>query len=63
LPICLEQSRQDPNAVATLVKIKSANSYERQKMLETTGWATMPGAGEPNTAVATACLKELSASF
>ncbi len=63
LPFCLQQSQQDLNATATLSSIKLAPSYERQVMLENTGWATMPGEEDPNKAVATACLKELSASF
>lgn len=63
LPICLEQSKQDPSVIAMLADIKSAETYERREMLVKTGWATMPGTTEPNSAVATACLQKLSASF
>lgn len=63
LPICLAQVEQDPLASVALSEIKQANTYERRDRLMKTGWATMPGADEPNLNVANACLRELSASF
>ena len=63
VPICLEQSKQDPAATETLAKIKSATKYKRSQMVINSGWATMPGSGDPNRGVATACLDKLAARF
>ena len=63
VPICLEQSRQDPQAVATLAEMKELSSYRRADMLMETGWATMPGANEPNRSLASACVDKLEAQF
>lgn len=63
VPICLEQSRQDPQEGAKLAKLKDANSYARGQMLMDVGWATMPGAEVPDRSVARACASELSAQF
>ncbi len=63
VPICLEQSKQDPAATETLAKIKSATKYKRSQMVMNSGWATMPGSGDPSRGVATACLEKLAARF
>ena len=63
VPICLEQSSQDPQVVATLAQLKDTSSYQRSDMLMKAGWATMPGSSEPNRNVAKACIKVLSAQF
>ena len=63
VPICIEQSKQDPQASETLVELKNANSYQRSDMLMKAGWATMPGSSEPNRNVAKACIKVLAAQF
>ena len=63
VPICLERSKQDPSATETLAKIKAASKYKRNQMVMNTGWATMPGSGDPNRGVATACLDKLAAQF
>ena len=62
-PICVEQARQDPEIASMLAGVGAARSYERGKMLMETGWATMPGAAEPDRDVANACWNALSAKL
>jgi hypothetical protein len=63
VPICIQQSSQDPQVVETLAHLKDASSYQRSDMLMKAGWATMPGSSEPNRNVAKACIKVLAAQF
>ncbi|MHC4108982.1 MAG: hypothetical protein ACYSTY_12955 [Planctomycetota bacterium] len=63
VPICLEQSRLDPQAVATLAQLKDTSSYQRSDMLMKAGWATMPGSSDPNRFVAKACMEKLATQF
>ncbi|MSO77157.1 MAG: hypothetical protein EXQ87_09650 [Alphaproteobacteria bacterium] len=63
LPICLEQSKQDPLLVKTLAQLKEAASYQRSDVLMKAGWATMPGTSDPNRNLASACVDKLAASF
>jgi dienelactone hydrolase len=63
VPICLEQSKQDPQSMETLALLKAANSYERSDMLMKAGWATMPGSTDPNSGVARACIAQLATQF
>jgi hypothetical protein len=63
VPICLEQSKQDPQVIKTLTLLKDASSYQRSDMLMKAGWATMPGSSDPNRNVASACMDKLAAQF
>lgn len=63
VPICVEQSNQDPKVVETMAQLKDASSYQRSNLLMQTGWATMPGSTDPNRQVAAACMAELAAQF
>jgi hypothetical protein len=63
VPICIEQSRLDPNAGVKLAQLQETSSYKRPDMLMEAGWATMPGATESSKSVATACMKELATRF
>lgn len=63
VPICLEQSSQDPQVVAMLADLKDTTSYQRSEMLMKAGWATMPGSSDPNRDVARACMEKLAAKF
>ena len=63
VPVCVEQSRLDPNATAMLASLKDETSYKRSDMLMKTGWATMPGSTDPDRAVAKACMDTLAAQF
>jgi hypothetical protein len=63
LPICLSQAQQDPRFAATMAKLKDARSFDRSKMLQDAGWATMSGSTEPHSRVSFACMDKLSAQF
>ena len=63
VPICVEQSNQDPKVVETMAQLKDASSYQRSNLLMETGWATMPGSTDPNRQVAAACMAVLAAQF
>lgn len=63
VPICLEQSRQDPERTKLLTELKAASSWGRDDKLVEIGWATMPGAEAPAKGVADACVEQLAKSF
>ena len=63
VPICLQQSSQDPQVVERVAKLKTASSYQRSDMVMQIGWATMPGSTDPNRQVASACVDKLAAQF
>ncbi len=63
VPICIEQSKQDPQVVDTLAQLRDAGSWQRSDMLMKAGWATMPGSSDPNRDVARACTEKLAAQF
>ncbi len=63
VPICMEQSSQDPQVVETLAQLKDTSSYQRSNMLMKVGWATMPGSSDPNRDVARVCMEKLAAQF
>lgn len=61
IPICVSQSKLDPdsmNKLEELVAMKS--SYEQRDFVMKTGWATMPSADEPDRDLAAACADVLS---
>jgi hypothetical protein len=63
LPICIEQSNQDPQFGKQMIRLKNAMSYLRGDMVMKVGWATMPGASEPNRQLASACSEKLVSMF
>jgi dienelactone hydrolase len=63
VPICIENSQKDPMTTEKLAEMKNASSYDRSNLLMKAGWATMPGATEPNRNVASACMTQLAAQF
>ncbi|NIA69785.1 hypothetical protein HBA54_14370 [Pelagibius litoralis] len=63
VPICVQNSQQDPQVVETMALLKEASSYKRSDMLMKAGWATMPGSSDPDRSVASACMAELAAQF
>jgi hypothetical protein len=62
-PICVEQSKQDPQVADTLAQLRDAGSWQRSDMLMKAGWATMPGSSDPNRDVARACMEALTAQL
>lgn len=63
VPVCIEQSKQDPEMAEKLALLKDASNYRRSDLLMEAGWATMPGSTDPNRYVASACMKELASRF
>ena len=63
VPICMEQSRVDPQSIATLATLKDTSKYQRGAVLMKAGWATMPGSTDPNSKVASACAEQLATLF
>jgi dienelactone hydrolase len=63
VPICIEQSSQDPQLAQKLAQLESASNYQRSDLLMKAGWATMPGSSDPNRHVASACMEKLATQF
>ena len=63
VPVCIEQFENDPAMAEKLIELKNARIYQRSALMMKTGWATMPGASEPNSSVASACMNKLAAQF
>jgi hypothetical protein len=62
VPVCIGQSKTDPEAGAKLEQFGAiASPYERRTFVMESGWATMPMAEAPNSDLAEACAKELKA--
>ena len=61
LPVCLSQSKADPEAIAKTQHVGALGSlYERRALVMRTGWATMPAAQSPNSDLAAACAEVLA---
>ncbi len=59
-PICVDKFRQAANAATNLTDLnKISYVWDRGTFIEKGGWATMPGATSPDTAVARACAELL----
>ena len=56
MPMCLERARLDPDRMTTLSAIKDARSFDRPRLVMETGWATAPGAADPDRDLALACI-------
>ena len=55
-PICVDRFRQAANATQNLSELnKISYAWDRGTFVEKGGWATMPGAASPDSAVARAC--------
>ena len=58
-PICLEQSKKDPQLAERVAVLKAASSWSRGDIVLKNGWATMPGATAGNAWVAGACAEKM----
>ena len=47
-PIAVAQFMLDPNRKERLKALRELDSWKRDKYVEQSGWATMPGSKEPN---------------
>ena len=59
-PICADKFRQNADAGANLAEMKKINVWQQGSYLEKGGWATLPGASLPDSAVARACAELLN---
>lgn len=61
LPVCVSQSKADPEATAKTAQLGALSSwYERRDFVMKAGWATMPAAQSPNSDLAAACAEVLT---
>jgi len=61
LPVCVSQSKADPEATAKSAQLGALKSwYERRDFVMKAGWATVPAAQSPNSDLAAACAEVLA---
>lgn len=63
VPVCIQLSKDDPQVVETLARLKETTGYQQTEMLMKAGWATMPGSSDPNHRLANKCMEALAAQF
>ena len=54
-PICLTQFQKAPDAAAQQAVLVTKGSWEQKKLVETGGWAKMPGSTDVPSGLAQAC--------
>jgi hypothetical protein len=60
-PVCIEKFKESADAAKNFEQLAKIEYYwEKGTFVEKGGWATMPGAKEPNRAVAQACAEALA---
>ena len=60
-PICVNKFQRSINASANLIEFKKVkSSWQQDSFVADRGWATMPGAASPDSAVARACAEKLN---
>jgi len=60
-PVCVEKFKDSADAEKNFAALAKIEYYwEKGTFVEKGGWATMPGAKEPNRAVAQACAEALA---
>jgi hypothetical protein len=63
VPVCISQSKLDPDTTAKLGQFAAIKtSYEQRDFVMTAGWATMPTADAPNRELASKCADALAKS-
>jgi hypothetical protein len=60
-PICVDRFQHQNDAAINLAAMKKVDTWQRGSFIEKGGWATMPGAASPDSAVARACAEKLGA--
>jgi hypothetical protein len=62
VPLCVEQSRADPEFAGKLTQLKALTSpYQQREFIMSAGWATVAAADKPSSSLAEACAKVLLA--
>jgi hypothetical protein len=60
VPVCIGQSKTDPEVTMKLAQLKAlTSSYDQREFVMKSGWATMPAAEAPNSDLAAACAEVL----
>jgi len=59
-PICVDNFKRQPDAIAQLVALKATSSYQQAAFISNGGWATMAGSDRPHSGTARACADMLS---
>lgn len=59
--ICVDQSKRDPLLAERVAALKAVSSWSRGELVMKNGWATMPGATEGDSEVASACAAKVGA--
>ncbi len=60
VPICVGQSKADPEFAAKMDQLKALTSpYQQREFVMTAGWATVASAEKPSSDLAEACAKVL----
>jgi hypothetical protein len=59
-PICVEKFMTQPEATMKLAELQKTAAWNQKQVVEKGGWATVPGSATPNSAVASACLEQLT---
>jgi len=58
-PMCVLQSKQDPQKDQKLKELKETSSWQRGDYVTKQGWATMPGEEKPDSKIADECARLL----
>ena len=60
VPVCIGQSKTDPEAAGKLAALKAlTSSYDQREFVMKSGWATIAASDAPNGDLAEACAKLL----
>jgi hypothetical protein len=59
-PICVQNFMAQADAAAKLAELQKTSSWQQNQFVEKGGWATAPGSTTPNSAVARACVDQLT---
>jgi hypothetical protein len=60
VPVCIGQSKADPEFAGKLTQLKALTSpYQQREFIMSAGWATVAAADKPNSALAEACARVL----
>jgi hypothetical protein len=60
VPVCIGQSKADPEVAMKMGQLKAlTSSYEQREFVMKSGWATMPASEAPNSDLAAACAELL----
>jgi dienelactone hydrolase len=60
-PFCVARVNADPKKAEKIKELKDVSAWERGDYVKKQGWATMPGEKEPDSKIADACAKLITA--